>query len=361
LIVPQLPSIEHQTYRAVRQEKKQNPPTYSAANHVSLSPDAKLGLAATGDTITVWTLPSAKVRHSLEAEPNSPLAGDTFGRSYEHVRTIRSLAVDWKRLLVATGNGKGIVRVWSIQTAKCLHLIEVNSYRQNLPGGVTAVAFSPDGKNLYTSGIEHDKDDGIKVWNLETGKQMRTLALQENRQRDDYSNYSLIMPLKGSDAALIRGFGGTAVWDLKKNMLVRKVDLVGATLFAAPADASVFLVRAGTEPKLVLCNQSGAELHTLLRIGTDKDPPTHRPTAMTFSPRDGRLAWTGGERGDLVLWDVKQGKLLEEWSSSPHHESIRAIAVSEDEPRVITGSKNGIVQLWDSRNGKVMHTFELGR
>ncbi|MGP3978200.1 nSTAND1 domain-containing NTPase [Streptomyces sp. 8N114] len=73
--------------------------------------------------------------------------------------------------------------------------------------------------------------------------------------------------------------------------------------------------------------------------------PTKSPVqAVTFSP-DGRLLATGGDNGDLVLWDVE--KRAKAATLRGHDEAVRSVAFSPDGHRAASGGADGTVRLWD--------------
>ncbi len=70
---------------------------------------------------------------------------------------------------MAAGMSYGVVRLWSTDTWEQVQVFEDHPY------AVRAIAISSDGKTLVSAG----DDQTLKVWNLETGKPLRTIALDE--------------------------------------------------------------------------------------------------------------------------------------------------------------------------------------
>ncbi|MDP4512185.1 WD40 repeat domain-containing protein, partial [Nonomuraea turcica] len=59
----------------------------------------------------------------------------------------------------------GVARLWDIRTGKTVRTLPEHGK------GITAVAFSPDGRTLATGGAE-----GVaRLWDIRTGKTVRTL------------------------------------------------------------------------------------------------------------------------------------------------------------------------------------------
>jgi eukaryotic-like serine/threonine-protein kinase len=196
------------------------------ASHAALSPNGKLA-AASGKAIVLWDAETGKKLHTLENRKGSPeslafspdgafLAAAIHRQSTGGVRvwdvktgqlaralpdpdlttaapcTSAAFSPDGK--LLAAGGVDRVVRVWDVATGE---------ERYRLGGhtrSVTALAFSRDGKRLVSASgglrymVPRDprepnpldlKDDDpmaipdLKVWDVATGKELRTLSLPE--------------------------------------------------------------------------------------------------------------------------------------------------------------------------------------
>lgn len=126
---------------------------------VAFSPDGKT-LASSGKdkTIKIWNLETGEVIHTLEG----------------HSQGVTSVAFSPDGTTLASGSLDKTIKLWDWQTAK-----EIRTLKGHL-GEVTSVAFSPNPPNLYTKGLRGilasgSWDKTIKLWNLSTGREIRTL------------------------------------------------------------------------------------------------------------------------------------------------------------------------------------------
>lgn len=110
-------------------------------NGLAVTPDDAYLVAAIRNFVKVWDLNNGQERHS------------TKGPSLE----INTIAVSPDSRIVATANKEGSIMLFEIASGK--QLATLNGHK----GWVLSLAFSPDGRTLY-SGAE---DKTIKIWRLE--------------------------------------------------------------------------------------------------------------------------------------------------------------------------------------------------
>jgi WD40 repeat protein len=326
---------------------------------VSISPDGRRCLAPNAEMLMLRSLPSGELLR--EFEPTLASERTEFGDD------IWCMAVDWKREIAVTGDGRGLLRVWNLATGKLARAIQASRVLASYGVGLESLALSDDGCLIYSSGRDSGKRAAVKVWELESGKLLRVVARSggnapdapyvdprvDGRLPKDYrpdlqpnTSYKHFLLLNGGKRALLSGdVGYLALWDLERDKAVWKLD-AGGLLDATPdGRRSVEIPLPGH--KLVVRGINGNELRTI------QITAPHGPEALRVLP-DGRRAVTGGVEGDLMLWDLDEGKAIERWVSSAHRDRIIAIAVSGEANIVLTGSPDEVLQLWDLNTGKIV-------
>jgi WD40 repeat protein/serine/threonine protein kinase len=197
------------------------------------------------------------------------------------------------------GSHGGQVRVWDAQTGQ-----EALTLTTGLLGQLHSVAFSPDGKRLATAmsgaqgvgqsgGMRGPGVGGVKVWELESGKE--------------------VLSLKGSAASLVFSPDGQ-----------RLASAGGDTSDGAPS------VR-------VWDARTGQELFSL-KSGDN--------WSVAFSPDGQRLAGTSEDGKTVKVWDAQTGKEL--LSFKGHTEAVVSVAFSPDGKRLASASHDKTVKLWDA-------------
>lgn len=126
---------------------------------LSLSADGTLLASGSKDnTIKVWEVPTAALRHTLA----------------EHSDKVYAVALSPDGKAIASGSQDFTVKLWNTETGE---LVRTLSQPAGHRDAVSAVAISPDGKQVASGSWEKD----IKLWDLQTGKILRTFTGHQDK------------------------------------------------------------------------------------------------------------------------------------------------------------------------------------
>jgi WD40 repeat protein len=331
------------------------------------SPDGKYVLTGgrgLGST-AVWDVFSGKVVRELAMETES----------------VDAAAFSADGHLAATGDAAGLVSIWDLATGE---------KRADLHhrAGVLSVAFSPDGKYVYTAShdaevtkwevgtftkmsvvqtansrmrdvqfspdrsafIIVDESATVSMWDFDRGQQTRRLASQTLRDSSSVS-------FTPDDRFILVGDERSAViWDIQKGIVVTSDYLGNSGLFQRTSSGAVsadgrFAATAGADSLIRLWDVvSGQEIRRFKSIPRDS-------VTLVFVP-NGCCILTDGDENTLRLIDISTGQ---EAAHFGHRGSVRAVAFSSDGHSLLTADSNWTVRLWNATQSQQDAEIKIDR
>jgi WD40 repeat-containing protein SMU1 len=245
-------SIPADPYATIKFGKK------ATAESAVFLPDATGLVTGSSDgLIEIWdaALKYQQLRLDLPYQQAEELLG--------HETAITALAVSNDGLLLASGSTDGMVKVWRVDTGKCLRQIPAH-----LDSVVSCVAFSPDASHILTG----SHDGTSREFGLRTAR-----MLKEFRGHGSYVNFCAYQLLSGSSQLLVvtgSADGTVRLWDGKTSDVVRVL---------RPISLGSSLTGPGTS--IVVDHQADASaeggsptIHSVMRLHTP-------PNTMIVVPR----------------------------------------------------------------------------
>lgn len=215
------------------------------------------------------------------------------------------------------------------------HAAAPGIYAQPIP--ITAVAFSPDGSEVFAGGVRE-----VTVWNPETGALVRRIGNVAPR------SYDMAFAPDGGTLAVAGGapgeYGELRLFDPKTGAMRSQI--------LSSADA-ILDVEFSPSGELVACASAD---HSVSIFETASGYrrwrlPVHSDavTAVAFSPDGTRIASVGLDRGAKVF-DVETGKLAGIYRE--HQAPLYAVAFSPDGTRILSAGRDKAVHQWSIADGK---------
>jgi WD40 repeat protein len=279
-------------------------------SRVIYAPDGKsLASAGSGQTIRHWNCADGK-------ELRLECAG--------HLSSVSSVAITKDGKLAASG-GDG-VRLWNPVTGKLVRMIEVR-------GGVSCLAFDPDGKTLASGG----GDRVVHVWDVETGKSLTEFKPHANRVCGlAFSNDGKLLAT-GDAQSTVR------IFDVGNGNLVRTIDNKSLTENLALAFAldNKSVIAAGAWNDSSFLPKAGQTI----RIN-GKDVKLDGDFTLNLQG----VMMTRKEGNFVLQWDVDSGKEVRKFGGLDA--ALMSLAISADGKLVAGASKDGQICIWDAETGK---------
>jgi WD40 repeat protein len=306
---------------------------YRGTDHltsVAFTGDDRVALAAGQHTTRAGQATGSFVRQwdvTTGAEQTAPGGGALFDfASRRQVVWAAIEAPDGAGVIVVGGNGAAL---WKTGNRDQPELV----FRPH--GGVTAAAFSPDGRRVVTGGT----DRRVKIWNAET-------ALAELQLPLVHGGAISGAEFSPADAnvLLTASLDGTArLWDVKARKVTRVLrhaeagaaQAVRAAHFSADGG---HVVTAGDDRAVRIWNAASGELEGTISAGA--------PVLAAAFSADGTRILAGLANGQAVVYDVQTRGAIVRYSG--HTDAIESVAFSPDGRRALTGSRDRSAKVWDA-------------
>ena len=211
------------------------PTAAQQARSLALSRDRKL-LAGAG-------------RASLPGSENVVYVWDASGKERFHVNSgiggISRMAFSPDGATLVAAGYDADVRAWSTRNGELLRLID------ELQVSMFAVAFSPDGRHLATAGV----DRIVYLWDAKTWKLARKLVGQpEMISSMDFSPDGKMLATGGFDSTTTRNPVKILVWDVASGKVIRTLPAAHAVRSAVFSPDGKLLAAAGLERSVNIWN-----------------------------------------------------------------------------------------------------------
>jgi WD40 repeat protein len=201
-------------------------------------------------------------------------------------------------------------------------------------GSVASVTFNADGNTLASAG----DDSTIKLWNLKTGEEIRTLLAGGPAWSVSFSRNGKTLASGGRNAAI-------NLWNVDKGTVIRVLKGDGSSVLSVSFSPDDTIVASGSFYGAITLwdTETGKGIRAL-------KGHAGAVISVAFSP-DGKTLASGSADKTIILWDVAAGKPLGP-ALTGHNGSVQSVAFSPDGKTLASGSADKTIILRDVATGK---------
>ena len=262
---------------------------------------------------------------------------------HEHLGKVRTIALSSSNQMVASGDDTGRIIIWNIKDPTDPKILQ--SITQTTSVG--KVVFSPDGQTLVAGGA----DGRVFLWDVSTGQlkgkplightgDVRSLAFSPNGHW--LASGSVNNAWATMDERVI-------LWDLDENVpqgykLTGLTDDISDVVFssdgrlvaASSTNGGIMLWNVETQNKIA---------EPIYHASSEQSASVALPEIKIALSPDLQTLASGGEDGEIILWDLTTGKPQRD-PLPAHAGAINDLEFSRDGHTLVSANDDGAVVLW---------------
>jgi WD40 repeat protein/uncharacterized CHY-type Zn-finger protein len=252
-----------------------------------------------------------------------------------HSGSVLDVAITPNGEKFVSSSADNTLKVWDLETGRCIRTLKGHFAKVN------GVSITPDGKRV----ISGSSDGAVKVWDIESGK-----CVTNFEGHHGWVHGVTITPdgkhvVSGSADRTIK------VWDLESGDCISNfkghTGIICIWAVAVTPSGSRIVTGSVDNTLKVWDIKSGQCIFTL-------EDHTDTVYGVAVTP-DGKQVISGSGDRTLKVWDLKTGDCIATFEG--HTESVGGVVVTPDGKWVISGSADKLIKIWNIETGKCIATF----
>ena len=295
---------------------------------IAFSPDDKFLVSAAIDTIRVWDVEKGKMLYTMDG-------------SMGFVNTV-AFSHDGTKIISAHGNTAtyrnnildNTIKIWDFQTGKQLKTLTGHQ------DYVYAAYFSPNDKYIISSSW----DKTAKIWDAKTGTVLHTL-----NGHNSMVNHSEFSP--NGKMVLTASLDNTIkIWDSKTGKMIKSIssDISDIIYASFSPDGEQVIAAAGDKTIRVWDILPTTVKHEVLTGHKGE------VNVVKFVPNS-TYAVSASEDGEIIIWNTYSGTI--EKKLAGHSDVINSIDCSSNGDYIASASNDNTVVIWDLHTEKKIITL----
>ncbi|MEH1796868.1 WD40 repeat domain-containing protein [Nostoc sp.] len=241
-------------------------------------------------------------------------------------------AVSSDSQILVTGADDGI-KVWNLKTAKQLYYLSHSDPRY--------VSISPDGETLLSAFYDYGK---MQLWDLKTGQLIQSLKPEDSR----HPTTSIIVSSDWQTAVGVKN-KSIDIWDLKTKQLIRTLKIYCGKLSCIALSSNGKVLAGGSFDNRIRVwdLNTGKEINTL-------EGHVQSVSFLAISPDHKTIVSCGDKT--IKIWDLETGKLINTFIGHKHR--IVSAAISYNWQTIISYSTDKFIVKWNLNTGQKLGKYQ---
>ncbi|MFN6531406.1 serine/threonine-protein kinase [Nostoc sp. ChiSLP03a] len=313
----------------------------SMVHAIAISPDGQFIASGSNDkTIKLWQMGTGKLVRQLgrwSSNHSSMVHSVAFSPipissnlSYQSESGKSARVADLNRGILASGSWDNTIKLWDVNTGKEIRTLTGHA------NWVNSVAFSPNGKFLASGSA----DCTIKLWQVQTGIEIQTLT----GHSDPVSSiaYSPITSTTNSQERQLVASGSNdytiKLWQI----------YTGRNIYTLTGHSFFVNCIAFSKNGEIIASGSGDNTIKLWHVNTGKEIRTligHSDSVWSVGfSQDGQFLASGSWDNTIKLWHIHSGKEIS--TLTGHSNYVRCVAFCPDGQTLVSGSDDDTIKIW---------------
>jgi WD40 repeat protein len=257
-----------------------------------------------------------------------------------HIDGVSTVAITPDGKKIVSGSWDFTIRVWDLENDDGSNKVKTLEGHR---GVIDSIAITPDGKKI----VSGSQDNTIRVWDLESGSQIKKLG------NPDWIYQRVVTPFNSiaitpDGKKIVSAGGGTQdntirVWDLESGSQIKKLEgherIVDAIAITPDGKKIVSGARDRTIRVWDLENDDGSNKVKTLEGHMDG------VSTVAITP-DCKRAVSGSKDNTIRVWDLENdGNEIKKLEG--HEGGITSIAITPDGKNIVSGSFDGTIKVWN--------------
>ncbi|MEL6438181.1 MAG: NB-ARC domain-containing protein [Cyanobacteria bacterium J06621_8] len=295
---------------------------------VTFSPDAQTLVSGGHDEkIRLWDIKTGKVVRTLHEHTNW-----VFSVAFSQNCSASTLKKSGKRVL-ASGSADKTIKIWDVSTGKVIKTL------QGHEAAVRSIIFASDGQTIASG-----SDDGtIRIWDIDTGRNLKIL------REHQAEIWSIALNPDGRILASASIDGTVKLWEVQTGKCLKTLsDHKSWVLYVAFSSDNNTLATTSSDQTIRLWNINTGECEAVLR-----DEIGHS-LLVAFS-NDGQILASCRQDHKIRLWHTSNREYFK--TLQGHQALINSIAFSPDGDTLASSSEDETIKIWDLKSGQCVKTL----